>query len=189
MKPLALLGPIDVAFAARFYDWIVDDMSSVNTYPPVAISSPGGDVGLMIGMYDLIVENDIPTMALGIIQSAAAVLFLAGHKRSMYPNSMLMFQEPDHATAGAGLTDPVWDLHTKLVAMVIQRTGMELFEAHDLFDGKFISAERCLELGLCDEILNLGGQDGTTDRVSNSEEPNLRDFLPGGAGFEPSSTD
>lgn len=80
-----------------------------------------------------------------------------------------MFHEPERPTGSEDMTDPEWYLHTKLVAMVQQRTGMDLIEAHDLFDGHFITAERALELGLCDEILNLGGQDGGTNRIPVSE--------------------
>ena len=175
MKPLILVGKIDDGFAGQFYDWLDENLYRRDGYAQLGISSPGGDVGLMIGIYDQIILRDIPTVAMGIVQSASAVLFLAGHKRYMYPNSMLMFHEPERPTGSADMTDPDWYLHTKMVAMIVQRTGMDLIEAHDLFDGKFITAERALQLGLCDEILNLGGQDGTVDRIPESEGPDLGD--------------
>jgi ATP-dependent protease ClpP protease subunit len=169
MRPLFLLGEINSDSAYYFYDWIVENAFQFIGHPELVISSPGGDVGLVIGMYDQIIQRDVPTVAMGVVQSAAAVLFLAGAKRSMYPNSMLMFHEPTREKDSEDMSDPDWYLFTKLVAMVRQRTGMDLIEAHDLFDGKFISAERAYELGLCDEIVNLGGTDGRTSRVSESQ--------------------
>ncbi len=80
MKSITLLGRIDEKFADQFYDWIGEANFATDGYPPLGISSHGGDVGLMIGIYDQIIERDIPTVALGIVQSAAAVLFLAGHQ-------------------------------------------------------------------------------------------------------------
>jgi hypothetical protein len=186
MKPCILLGVIDEDFAGVFYDWIENGWFAMSGYAELAICSPGGDIGLMIGMYDQIIQRDIPTVALGVVESAAAVLFLAGHTRYMYPNSMLLFREPKHPEGSADMTDPDWYLHTKMVAMIVQRTGMDLIEAHDLFDGKFISAERALELGLCDKILNLGGQDGGTDRIPESEGPDLGNTgVTNGCGEEP----
>jgi ATP-dependent protease ClpP protease subunit len=169
MKPFFLLGQIDSDTARDFYDWIGENYFRSTGYSQLVISSPGGDAGLMIGMYDQIIQRDIPTVAVGVVQSAAAVLFLAGAKRSMYPNSMLMFHEPERKEGSEDMSDPDWYLFTKLVAMVRQRTGMDLIEAHDLFDGKFISAERAYELGLCDEIVNLGGTNGGINRVSESQ--------------------
>lgn len=171
MRPFFLLGEINSESARDFYDPLDHNYSRPLGWTEVVISSPGGDAGLMIGMYDYIIQHDIPTIALGVVQSAAAVLFLAGAKRSMYPNSMLMFHEPERKKDSDDMSDPDWYLFTKLVAMVRQRTGMDLIEAHDLFDGKFISAERAYELGLCDEILNLGGINGGTNRVSESQGP------------------
>jgi hypothetical protein len=185
MKPLILLGKIDDVFAERFYDWIEESHFKLGGFPELCISSRGGDPGLMIGMYDQIIQRDIPTVALGIVESAAAVLFLAGHTRAMYPNSMLIFHEVTHPDS-ADFTDPEWYVHTKMVAMIVQRTGMSLIEAHDLFDGKFISAERAVELGLCDKILNLGGQDGETDRIPVSEGPDFGNAgVNAGCGEEP----
>lgn len=175
MRPFFLLGEINSESARDFYDPLDHNYSRPLGWTEVVISSPGGDAGLMIGMYDYIIQHDIPTIALGVVQSAAAVLFLAGAKRSMYPNSMLMFHEPERKKDSDDMSDPDWYLFTKLVAMVRQRTGMDLIEAHDLFDGKFISAERAYELGLCDEILNLGGINGGTNRVSESQGQDFRE--------------
>ena len=146
-----LFGEIDPEYVSHFYQWLPyrGDGSLI-------ISSCGGDVGLMIALYDAIIENDIPTVGVGILQSAAAVLFQAGSKRSMYPNAMLMFHEMERDKTTDDMPDREWYLQTKMAGMICQRTGMTKPEAHDLFDGKFIETPRAIELGLCDEMLNGG---------------------------------
>jgi ATP-dependent protease ClpP protease subunit len=113
----------------------------------VVISSPGGDIGLTYGMHDVIRFKEIDTHVVGLAQSAAAVLLQAGTWRTMTNASLLMFHSP-----AENCTDAEFRLYTQLVEMVSQRTGLHIAEAHDLFDNKFITANRALELGLIDEI-------------------------------------
>lgn len=166
-----ITGEITPQVAADFYHWLGE--REVGDW--LVLSSPGGDVGLMIGMYDAIVEQDIEIVATGILQSAAAVLFQAGAKRYMYPNAMLRFHEMQRDKDTDNMSDPEWYLLTKLVAMVVQRSGLTLPEGHDLFDGKFIPAKRAVELGLCDGLKNYGGSDGASDRISGGEGPSSGD--------------
>jgi ATP-dependent protease ClpP protease subunit len=113
----------------------------------LVISSPGGDIGLTYGMHDVIKMQEINVHAVGLVQSAAAVLLQAGKLRTMTNASLLMFHAPDEK-----VTDAEFRLYTQLVEMVAQRSGLNIAEAHDLFDNKFITANRALELGLIDEI-------------------------------------
>lgn len=163
-----LLGDINPAMADRFYRWLYGPDTGDRE---LLLSSRGGDVGLMTGMYDTLIEYDIPTVAAGIVQDEAAVLFLAGAKRAMYPNAMLRFTEPPLDKVVHSLNqkaaDENWFILTKLIALVNQRTGMDLADAHDLFDGKYIETQRALALGLCDEIRN-GGSDGTIGGIPSS---------------------
>jgi ATP-dependent protease ClpP protease subunit len=117
----------------------------------VVISSPGGDIGLTYGMHDVIKFQGASTHVVGLAQSSAAVLLQAGKRRTMTNSSLLMFHSP--ATDEDGhVDDKVWRLYTQLVEMVSQRSGINIAEAHDLFDNMFITANRALELGLIDEI-------------------------------------
>jgi len=113
----------------------------------VVISSPGGDIGLTYGMHDVIKFKDIHTHVAGLAQSAAAVLLQAGTWRTMTNSSLLMFHSPEE-----NCPDAAFRLYTQLVEMVAQRSRINIAEAHDLFDNKFINANRALELGLIDEI-------------------------------------
>jgi len=113
----------------------------------VVISSPGGDIGLTYGMFDVIKFLGMRTHVVGLAQSAAAVLLQAGKWRTMTNSSLLMFHAPEE-----NVSDAEFRLYTQLVEMVAQRSGLNIAEAHDLFDNKFINANRALELGLIDEI-------------------------------------
>ncbi len=113
----------------------------------LVISSPGGDIGLTLGLFDVIRMREINTHVVGLAQSAAAVLLQAGKLRTMTDASLLQFHAPDET-----VTDCQFRLYTQLVEMVSQRTGLHISEAHGLFDNKFITANRALELGLIDEI-------------------------------------
>ena len=132
----------------------------------VVISSPGGDIGLTYGMHDVIKFKDIHTHVVGLAQSAAAVLLQAGTWRTMTNASLLMFHAPEEKC-----TDAEFRLYTQLVEMVAQRTGCNIAEAHDLFDNKFINANRALELNLIDEIMEDAEVMRWSRNGRNSEYP------------------
>jgi ATP-dependent protease ClpP protease subunit len=137
-----ITGEITPAIANQFF-WLVGE----DTIDDVVISSPGGDIGLTYGMFDVIKFNGIDTHVVGVAASAAAVLLQAGVRRTMTNSSLLLFHEP-----GEKMTDAEFRLHSQLVEMVAQRAKMEVIEAHGLFDNKFINANQALQLGLIDEI-------------------------------------
>lgn len=113
----------------------------------VVISSPGGDIGLTYGMFDVIKFNGLSTHVVGAAFSAAAVLLQAGALRTMTNSSVLQFHAPEEKCS-----DVEMRLASQLVEMVAQRTGLAVPEAWGLFDGKIISANQALEFNLIDEI-------------------------------------
>jgi ATP-dependent protease ClpP protease subunit len=142
----------------------------------VVISSPGGDIGLTYGMHDVIKFKDIHTHVVGLAQSAAAVLLQAGTWRTMTNASLLMFHAPEEDVSDAGFR-----LYTQLVEMVAQRSGCNIAEAHDLFDNKFINANRALELNLIDEIAEDADvlrwtRDGRNREYPKQAEPTSSEF-------------
>jgi ATP-dependent protease ClpP protease subunit len=135
-------------------------VAAENIITDVVISSPGGDIGLTLGLFDVIKFQGINTHVVGLAQSAAAVLLQAGKRRTMTNSSLLMFHAPEE-----NCTDAEFRLYTQLVEMVVQRTGLNIAEGHDLFDNKFINANRALELNLIDEI--------TTDDPKDPKDSDL----------------
>lgn len=154
-----LIGEIDAEYTRKFLsDPRFNDMGGRT----VLLSSQGGDVGQMLTLFEHIRHYNHDTFATGLNQSAAAVLFQAGNTRIMSRNAMLRFiPPPDNADI-----DPIrWHLHSVMVNLVRERTGMALAESYDLFDGMFISAERALQLGLTDKI--EGREDDYADPNAN----------------------
>lgn len=142
MSNFYAVGQIDPEMARAFFAGLVPE-----NYTDVVISSPGGDVGLTYGMFDVIKFYGLRTHGVGLLQSAAAVLLQAGKWRTMTNSSLLVFHAP-----AEDVSDQQFRLHTQLVEMVAQRAQLNIAEAHDLFDSHFITANRALELGLIDEI-------------------------------------
>jgi len=137
-----ITGEIVPATANQFF-WVAGE----DFITDVVISSPGGDIGLTYGMFDVIKFQKMRTHVVGLAQSAAAVLLQSGSWRTMTNSSLLQFHAPEE-----NVSDAEFRLYTQLVEMVAQRSGLNIAEAHDLFDNHFITANRALELGLIDEI-------------------------------------
>lgn len=144
MTDVFVSGPIDFAMFRGL-------MVSSQGVSRVTICSDGGDLGAMLGMYDMIQFGRLETRAAGHLETLAAVLFQSGRRRIMTKNSLLTFTEPPKDGEG-NFSDHDWYLHSKLVQLIQERTGLHLMEVHDLFDGKPIEAERAMEKGLCDAI-------------------------------------
>lgn len=164
MKSFILAGEIDKDVAADFFDYALDCRRQTE----VIISSPGGDIGLMLGMYDIIQKKRWSTLGVGLIQSAAAILFQAGSKRVLAPNALLLFHEPAKQPNG-DFSDQDWYLFTKLVELVQLRTGRATIETHDLFDNKPMSAQRAVEVGLADEIWGEPAKPTEEGQLSSAE--------------------
>ena len=60
------------------------------------INSPGGDVIGGLAVYDYIssMKSPIRTVCIGTAASMAAILFLAGDKREMFPHTQLIIHDP-----------------------------------------------------------------------------------------------
>lgn len=160
VQPQPILGQFTEDTLKSFYEEL-RDIGTIRSGKgrQFLISSPGGDVSVMLAMYDQIRIGEGVTIGTGFLQSAAAVLLQAGKVRKMTRNSLLLFHEPEAVlepgTGYAKIPDQEWTLHTHLVGLVADRTGMSEIEAYDLFDGKFINPERAKNLNLIDEIIEL----------------------------------
>jgi ATP-dependent protease ClpP protease subunit len=165
MSNFYVVGEINPAMATSFFRGAAGRFIT-----DVVISSPGGDVGLTFGMFDVIKYQHIYTHVVGLAQSAAGVLLQAGTWRTMTNSSLLMFHRPEE-----NVSDQEFRLFTQLVEAVAQRISMPFIEAVGLFDNKFINANRALELGLIDEIAEdvkvMRWIDGESNRDRQSEKP------------------
>ena len=170
-RTFVITGEITPQVASNFF-YLAEEEQITD----VVISSPGGDIGLTYGMHDVIKFKDIHTHVVGLAQSAAAVLLQAGTWRTMTNASLLLFHSP-----AENCSDADFRLYTQLVEMVAQRSGLNVAEAHDLFDNKFINANRALELNLIDEIAEDAEvmrwtRDGRNREYPGPKEPSGSEF-------------
>lgn len=134
---------------------------------PIAIivNSGGGlvEAGLMI--YDIIRESKTPvfTYCCGCAYSMAAVIFAAGHKRFILPNSKMMCHEPLICDGVGGssstlksISDSLIETKRKMDQILSELTGRPEEEiAKATSYNHYFTAEEAVEFGLCDEIITF----------------------------------
>ncbi|MGA7855445.1 MAG: ATP-dependent Clp protease proteolytic subunit, partial [Candidatus Acidiferrales bacterium] len=89
-RTFVITGEITPQVAERFF-YLTEEEQITD----IVISSPGGDIGLVYGMFDVAKFKDMHTHVVGLAQSAAAVLLQAGTWRTMTNSSLLMFHSPE----------------------------------------------------------------------------------------------
>ena len=134
---------------------------------PIAlvVNSNGGlvEAGLMI--YDIIRESKTPvfTYCCGCAYSMAAVIFAAGHKRFILPNSKVMCHEPQIPASVGGssstmksISDGLIETKRKMDRILAELTGKQEEEiAKATSYDHYFTAEEALEFGLCDKIITI----------------------------------
>lgn len=131
----------------------------------VNINSLGGDVGHGISIHDLLVQNtaEIETRVVGLSASIATVIAQAGNKRSMSANALYLVHMPMFGILGMfneiELENMRSDLNTVSTTMkaIYTKRGVEPSVLEDLMtvdngNGKWLSADDTLEMGLVDEV-------------------------------------
>ena len=132
----------------------------------VMINSPGGDVYDGFGIIDLMGSSRlrIRTVAIGSIASMGAVIFTAGTpgQRIMTKNAYMMthqFSQSQDAKYHklVATREHEDEIHNRFVKHFVSTTKMNEREVKDIILGpsdKWLNAEECLKLGLCDKIQN-----------------------------------
>ena len=130
----------------------------------VVINSPGGDVTEGVAMYNYLQAAGVDVVISGMAASIASVVAMAGRRVAMYSNSTLFLH---HAwTCGEGNAaqlqqqiDALRDADRILIDAYMRKSGRPEQEIAALMDGpsgdgSSLSADRALELGLIDEVLD-----------------------------------
>ncbi len=119
----------------------------------VWINSPGGLVTDGYDIYNAILRTQtrVDTRVTGMACSIAAVIFQAGHYRTMCDYGILMFHNP---YAPDGSSTPLTAIMTESIATMIEaRCNMPATEVQSMMDRTtFMDAPEALRLGLCDAI-------------------------------------
>jgi ATP-dependent Clp protease protease subunit len=129
----------------------------------IYINSPGGVVTAGLAIYDTMqfIKPDVSTMCIGQAASMGAFLLAAGEKgkRFCLPNIRVMIHQPLGGVQGQASdiaihAEETLKIRTRLNKLLSHHTGQsEEVIAKDTDRDNFMSAERALEYGIIDKVL------------------------------------
>lgn len=164
MRILRLEGTIaeeswfdDDVTPAAFKDELLSDTGPVTVW----INSPGGDCVAAAQIYNMLMDYpaDVTVKIDGIAASAASVIAMAGTRVLMSPVAVMMIHNPltfalgdsDEMRKAIQLLDEVKE---SIINAYEIKTGLSRTRLSHLMDAEtWLSANKALELGFCDEIM------------------------------------
>ncbi|PMC34469.1 ATP-dependent Clp endopeptidase, proteolytic subunit ClpP [Bacillus sp. UMB0899] len=130
----------------------------------IYINSPGGSITAGMAIYDTMqfIKPSVSTICIGMAASMGAFLLAAGDKGKRYalPNSEVMIHQPLGGAQGQATeieiaAKRILFLRDKLNKILSDRTGQPLdVIERDTERDNFMTAERALEYGLIDKVLD-----------------------------------
>lgn len=128
----------------------------------IYIMSYGGDMDYMWMLVDSILASKTPvyTVNLGVAASAAAIIFISGHKRFMFPGSKLVIHEGSAQLSGDAtkIMDATDDYRKELKRMrefILEKTSIPKASLTKKRSNDWtIDATYCLENHVCDKIVS-----------------------------------
>lgn len=163
-RVIFLVGPIDDHVA----NLVVAQLLFLESENPdkeisIYINSPGGVVTAGLAIYDTMqfIKPDVSTMCIGQAASMGAFLLAAGAKgkRTCLPNARVMIHQPLGGIQGQASdiaihAEETLKIRSRLNRLLSHHTGQpEEVIAKDTDRDNFMSAERALEYGIVDKIL------------------------------------
>ena len=147
------------------FRWNMEDrMKSTNERKPIWIYmlSPGGYGYYMWSLVDVIAASKTPiyTVNLGSCMSAAALIFMAGHKRFMFPNAKVLIHQGSNKIEGDAqkVQDQAASYKAELKQMqdyILSRTSITASMLNKKKNNDWeIDAKFCLENGVCHTIVS-----------------------------------
>lgn len=141
----------------------------------VWINSPGGDCVAAAQIYNMLMDykGNITVKIDGIAASAASVIVMAGTKVLVSPVSMMMIHNPATIAFGdTGDMQKAIDMLSEVKESIINayeiKTGMSRAKLSHLMDAEsWMNANKAVELGFADEIMNRG------ESMENAEQPQV----------------
>ena len=148
----------DVVVAQLLYLESSDAEADINMY----INSPGGEISSMYAIYDTMqyIKNDIVTIGMGTVASAASFILAAGNKgkRFSLPNANIMIHELSSGMDGKyhdmkNRFEHTEQVHNKMAKHYVEFTGQKLNKIKkDMEKDFYMSAEEAKEYGLIDIV-------------------------------------
>lgn len=149
----------------RIIKWNQDDLSlDVEERKPISIyiNTNGGCVYNCLGLVSIMIASKTPihTVVLGKAFSAGSVIFLAGHKRSMYRYATYLIHEGYTRTGGAMSKTKeeveFFDKYTKnqMKEIITSRSNISMKLMDKMYKTEwYMTAQQCLDLGITHEVL------------------------------------
>lgn len=149
----------------------------------VNVQSPGGDVGDGVAIYDLLAEHkaDVTTKIYGLTASAATIVSQAGTRRLMSSASRMLIHRAwtialgnrNNFAAALEALDSMDDMISGVYATNGTKDKEEYLAEmnQNNGDGRWLSADQALELGLIDEIFESKAKPESDSEANNSVTP------------------
>lgn len=156
-REIIVSGVITYESSVSFIKQLLDLDSKSNDPIIIVINSPGGSVPALMAMLDAIdyVKSTVATVNVLQASSAAAVLFAYGSKnnRMAFKYSRTMFHMP-RGVVDSVLADSYTVIKELMDAICANCLGITVKEYAKLTRLElFLSADECIELGVCDKKL------------------------------------
>lgn len=158
LKLVKKIKEIDIQISNKINEWELPEKSiPINLH----INSFGGDLFAGLSAVDHIqnCKNPIHTIVDGAAASAASLMAVVGHKRSMFKNSYILIHQLStwHAGTYEQLKDEVMNcdnLMTTLRNIYKENTNIPPKKLEEILKRDlWLSSEDCLKYGLVDEII------------------------------------
>jgi len=127
----------------------------------IMFDSNGGSLSVCYSIYDAILASKTPVygVAVGFTASAAAVIFLATHKRFLFPHSYLLFHQGS-ASLGGGYSEVVLAMENyreqvnDISKIILTRTNLSKKQVNKkIQDDWYITGQKAIKQGFADEII------------------------------------
>lgn len=127
------------------------------------IYSYGGDVDVMFSFIDIMELSKTPvyTYNMGCALSAAALMFMAGHKRYMMPKAQTLIHQ-GNISGVSGTTNQVIEtidnmkkIEKEIKAYILQKSKIDekTYKKNEKKEW-YLTAEECINFGVADEIID-----------------------------------
>lgn len=157
---VVLVGDLDDSFSEDLTRAVVGMNAAGAKEITVYLNSTGGDVYCALGLYDLLraSEAHIKMVGVGLVASAAVLVYLAGDTRIALPNTRFMLHSVSAALDDASAKDIAIEsqetvaLNKLLAKITADRTGHGK-KVRRMFDrAVYLSAQEAREVNICTEV-------------------------------------
>ena len=162
-RSLCLIGDIDEDSFGAFFKGLRLLETTAEEPLTVYISTEGGEIYDMFGIYDLLRNSRcyIRTVSIGKVMSAGILLAAAGDERYCYPNTIFMSHEASWTAYKENLTSQkltmkhMLDWERRWADCMEEQTGtpastwLRIHKGQDLY----LTADQAVELGIVEKII------------------------------------